>query len=220
MTARERSVISTIVLDWVWVSCLFSISCRGPRGQATQQIGQRMFVMLCHCIYYCLSLWYPRCHDVCTVCHRKHIQTAWAKKRGHRLMTIILSILTDLRIFFTERFLVKLAVKWMLRIPLHLAFVATLPCETIMSAKQAINDKLQGSAATYWKCDGVFNNRIKKKLLLSLWVRKFFKSVNIWQRYKQEHEYLVHLANTMLKDGENARNNHVLACNFAKYSTI
>jgi len=64
-------------------------------------------------------------------------------------MTIILSILTDLRIFFTERFLVKFAIKWMLKIPPHLAFVATLPCEAIMSAKQAINDKLQGSAATY-----------------------------------------------------------------------
>jgi len=64
-------------------------------------------------------------------------------------MTIILSILTDFRIFFTERFLVKLAVKWTLKIPLHLAFVATLPCETIMSAKQAINDKLQATAATY-----------------------------------------------------------------------
>jgi len=31
--------------------------------------------------------------------------------------------------------------------PLHLAYVATLPCETLMSAKQATNDKLQGSVA-------------------------------------------------------------------------
>ena len=29
-------------------------------------------------------------------------------------------------------------------IPPHLAYVATLPCETLMSAKQAINDKLRG----------------------------------------------------------------------------
>jgi len=28
------------------------------------------------------------------------------------------------------------------------------------------------------------------------------------------------LASTLLKDGESARNNHVLACNFAKYSLI
>jgi len=33
--------------------------------------------------------------------------------------------------------------------PLHLPHVATLLCETLMSAKQAINDKLQGSVATY-----------------------------------------------------------------------
>jgi len=49
----------------------------------------------------------------------------------------------------------------------------------IGSAKQAINDKLQGSVATYLTCwGGVVNNHIKKGLLLSLRV-KFFKSVNI-----------------------------------------
>jgi len=58
----------------------------------------------------------------------------------------------------------------MLRIPPHLACVATLPCKTIMSEKQAINDKLglQGSVATYLMCCGIVNNRIKKGLLLSL----------------------------------------------------
>jgi len=62
---------------------------------------------------------------------------------------------------------------WISKIPLHLAYVATLPCETLMSAKQAINDKLRGSVATYLSCGGVVNNQIKKGLLLSLWV-KFF----------------------------------------------
>jgi len=47
-------------------------------------------------------------------------------------------------------------------------YVATLPCETLTSAKQAINDKLQGSVATYLKCGGAVNNQIKKGLLLSL----------------------------------------------------
>ena len=41
----------------------------------------------------------------------------------------------------------------MLKLQSHLAYVATLPCETLMSAKQAINDKLQGSVATYLRCD-------------------------------------------------------------------
>ena len=48
-----------------------------------------------------------------------------------------------------------------------------------MSAKQAINDKLQGSVATYLRYGGVVNNQIKKGLLLSLWVKTIFKSVNI-----------------------------------------
>jgi len=54
-----------------------------------------------------------------------------------------------------------------LNIPPHLEYVATLPCETLMLAKQAINDKLQGSVATYFWCGGVVNNQIKKGLLLS-----------------------------------------------------
>jgi len=77
-------------------------------------------------------------------------------------MTMILSNLNR----FT--FLGKFAVKWIFNIPPHIAYVATLPCETLMSAKQAINDKLQGSVATYLRCGGVVNNQIKKGILLNL----------------------------------------------------
>ena len=90
------------------------------------------------------------------------------QKRGHRLMTIILSITNRLKNFFTGRFLGKFAVKWISQIPPHIAYVVTLPCETLMSAKQAINDKLQGSVVTYLRRCGVVNNQIKKGLLLSL----------------------------------------------------
>jgi len=63
----------------------------------------------------------------------------------------------------------------MVNIPPHLAYVATLPCETLMSAKQAINDKLQGNVATYLRCGTrVVNNQIKKGLLLSVWMKKKF----------------------------------------------
>jgi len=47
-----------------------------------------------------------------------------------------------------------------------------------MSAKQAINDKLQGSVATYLRCGGVVNNQTKKGLLLSP-SEVFFKLMNI-----------------------------------------
>jgi len=100
-------------------------------------------------------------------------------------MTIIVSNLNKFTNFFTGRFLSKFAVKRILNIPPRLAYVATLPCETLMSAKQAINDKL----ATYLSCGGVVSKKIK--------------SVNIWQSYKQERDCLVHfvrLANALLKD--------------------
>jgi len=69
-------------------------------------------------------------------------------------MTIILSILNRFMIFFTGRFPGKFADKRISKISPHLAYVATLPCETLVSAKQAINDKLQGSVATYLRCGG------------------------------------------------------------------
>ena len=92
-----------------------------------------------------------------------------------------------------------------------------------MVAKQAINDKLQGSVATYLRCGGIIDNQIKKGLLLSLWVKKLVKSVNIWQSYKQERDCFVHflrLFSSVLAKRTSARDNHVLACNFAKYSPI
>ena len=51
----------------------------------------------------------------------------------------------DFKKTFSGRFLGKFAVVWVLKIPPHL----TLLCETLMSAKRAINDKLQGSVVTY-----------------------------------------------------------------------
>jgi len=42
-----------------------------------------------------------------------------------------------------------------------------------MSAKPAINDKLQGGAGTYLKRGGVVNNQIKKGLMLSVRVKTF-----------------------------------------------
>ena len=75
--------------------------------------------------------------DANSVGIRNHNTTGWAKKRGHRLVAIIRSNLNRLK-KFTGRFLSKFAVKRVLQIPPHLACVATVPCETLMSAKQAI----------------------------------------------------------------------------------
>jgi len=90
------------------------------------------------------------------------------QKQGHRLMTIILSNLNRFKYVCTGRFPGKFAVKCLLKIPPHLAYVATIHCETLMSAKRALNDKLQGRVAVYLKCGETVNNQIKKCLLLSL----------------------------------------------------
>jgi len=60
-----------------------------------------------------------------------------------------------------------------------------------MSAKEALNDKLQGTVAAYLRCGGVVNNQIKKSLLLSVRVKKIFKSVNIWQSYSKSKKVIV-----------------------------
>ena len=84
-------------------------------------------------------------------------------------MTIILSILNRFKKFlFSGRFLGKFVVKCISKIQPRLAYVATLSGETLMSAKQTINDKLQGSVPRYLRYGGVVNNQIKKSLLLSV----------------------------------------------------
>ena len=67
---------------------------------------------------------------------------------------------------FIEKFTGKFVVKWVLKIPPHFAYVATLHCKTLMPAKQAINDKLLRSVATYFRC-GFVNNHINKGFMLS-----------------------------------------------------
>ena len=59
--------------------------------------------------------------------------------RGHS------SVKSEPIFFKSRRFVGKFVVKRIFKIPPHHAYVATLPCETLMSAKRAINDKLQGS---------------------------------------------------------------------------
>jgi len=49
-----------------------------------------------------------------------------------------------------------------LKIPPHLAYVATLPCKTLMLAEEAINDKLRGSVATYLRYGGLVGLLITK----------------------------------------------------------
>ena len=98
-----------------------------------------------------------------------------------------------------------------------------LVIETLMSVKQAINDKLHGSLAAYLRCGWVVDNQIKKGLLLSLRVKKVLKLVNIWQTYQQERDCLVHFLRLLAvcwPGVQSAWDNHALACNFAGLKKI
>ena len=86
------------------------------------------------------------------------------RKRGHRLTTITLSNLNRFKKNFTGRFVSKFAVKTDIKIPPHFAYVGTLPCETLLSATQAINDKLKKTVSTYLRCGGVVNNQIAESV--------------------------------------------------------
>ena len=70
---------------------------------------------------------------------------------------VVISLSTDFQnpVSFSSKF----AVKRLLKIPSRLAYVATIPCDTLMSKKQATNDALQGSVATYLRCGGVINKQ-------------------------------------------------------------
>ena len=64
--------------------------------------------------------------------------------------------------------------------------------------------------------------KLRKGLLLSL-SEFFFKSVNIWQNYKQERDYLVHVLRLLelwWPGAQSARDNNVLSCKFANYLPI
>ena len=78
-----------------------------------------------------LKVRYDATRRASSTCAHMLTYTGWAKKRGHRLMTIILSSLNRFTKFFTGKFLGKFAVK-ISKLPPHLAYVATLPCETLM----------------------------------------------------------------------------------------
>jgi len=86
---------------------------------------------------------------------RNRFGSVWAaslqgapKKRGRRLMTILLSNLNRFKVFSLEDSVVNLQLNGYQKSHCTLHNIATLPCETLMSAKQAINNKLQGSVAT------------------------------------------------------------------------
>jgi len=91
------------------------------------------------------------------------------KKKDTKLMAVTLLIINRFLKFFTDRLSSKVAAKYLLKIPLHLLCVATLPCKTIMTENErqsptnaVINDKLQGTVVAYLRCGGLSITKLRK----------------------------------------------------------
>ena len=85
-----------------------------------------------------------------------------------------------------------------------------------MSAKHAINNKLQGSVGTRVRCGWVVNNQIEKGLLLNVQLKKKFiigEYVAKLQARMWLSQHFVRLINTLLKEGKSARDNHAVCVN-------
>jgi len=61
---------------------------------------------------------------------------------------------------------------WLLTIPPHFKYVATLPCNFSLMACFADNNVSQGSVVTYARCAGMFNYHLTANLLRNLPVKK------------------------------------------------
>jgi len=99
----------------------------------------------------------PRVVISCCLCSVMHF---WVHRVGEKsgatdCWPYFCQVSTDLNVFTG-----KFTVKWVLILP-HLAYVATLPCETLISAKQALNDRLQGSVATYLRCGEFLKTKLR-----------------------------------------------------------
>ena len=108
-----------------------------------------------------------------TLAQRRVYVQGGPKKLGHGIMTIILSNHNRLK-KFTGKFLGKFVVKWILILPLHLEYVATLPCNLSLMACFVDTNVSQGSVATYARCGGIFNIHVTTNLSRNLPVKKIF----------------------------------------------
>jgi len=74
--------------------------------------------------------------------------------------------------------------KLLITTPLHLQYVATLPCNLSSMARFADINVSQGSVATYARCGGILNIHLTTNSPKNLPVKKKLKSVKIWQNYE------------------------------------
>jgi len=101
--------------------------------------------------------------------------TTWVKKRDTILLSIASpNINTDFQNSFTFRLRNKFAIKRLLKIPPHLKFVATLPCNIWMSKTR--NNLKHG----YWLTINFNNINWSWQVFTVLWVTVSIENVLLW----------------------------------------
>ena len=93
----------------------------------------------------------------------------------HEITTFVLVTLPNIQQLkkFTHRLINKPFLIWLLTTPLHLKYVATLPCNLSIVACFADINVLHGSVATYTRNGGILNTHLTTNLQGNLLV-KFF----------------------------------------------
>ena len=125
-----------------------------------------------------------------TVFHKKETPYSW---------WCLCQILTDFHNSFNGWLPCKFEVKRLLKIPPRLAYVATLPCERLMSE----NKRLTINYTVV--CGGVELRNVYCRICLRLFVLNWWMFGKV--TYKKEGGCLVRVAITLLKVEENARHN-------------
>jgi len=108
--------------------------------------------------------------------HETEPYTGWWAKKGEAANSRpwFCQILADFQKCLTGRFPDKSAVKSLLKIPPHLVYAATLPCETLMSENERLSINYKTVyVATYLNRGGVFNNDFTANLPRNLPVKRF-----------------------------------------------
>ena len=139
-------------------------------------------------------------HLLYIVFHKRETPYSWC---------CLCQILTDFHNSVTGWFPCKFAVKRLLKIATRLAYVATLPCERLMS----LNKRL----AIFYKevCGGVELRSVYCKICLRFFLNRWiFGKVT----YKKEGGCLVHLATTLLQVEENAWHNPPFTRNYSIFA--
>jgi len=118
----------------------------------------------------------------CLVHFLRLLAACWSSSQVHETITFLLVTLPNIY-RFKNKFTLTLSNKplliWLLTVPSHLKYVATLPCNLSLMACFADINVSQGSVATYARCNEIFDIHLTANLLRNLPQKKIVNRLRI-----------------------------------------